>query len=45
MADDKNIASANDAHTDYYEKGPIQEQGRRRSTVADINRNKNLDAK
>ncbi len=28
---------------DHYEKGPIQE--RRRSSVADLNRNKNLDAK
>lgn len=45
MADSKDINTTSETHADIYEKGPSQEQGRRRSTVADANRGKNLDAK
>lgn len=45
MADSKDINATSESHADYYEKGPSQEQGRRRSTIADVNRNRNLDAK
>lgn len=46
MADSKDISTGHAAGTaDYYEKGANAEQGRRRSSVADLNRNKNLDAK
>lgn len=30
---------------EYYEAGPGREAGRRRSTVASVNLNKNIDAK
>ena len=45
MAEIKDINAAATSHSDAYEKGPIHEQGRRRSSVADLNRNTNLDAK
>ena len=42
MADNKAFnAAADETH---YEKGPSQEQGRRRSSVAALQQGKNLDA-
>lgn len=42
MADSKDIFASREEGTHYEKAGS---QGRRRSTVADLNRNKNLDAK
>ena len=46
MSDSKDVSSSTEENrTDQYEKVTTIEGGRRRSTVADINRGKNLDAK
>jgi hypothetical protein len=45
MADNKDISGATETRAESFEKSTHDEQGRRQSTVAEINRGKNLDAK